>query len=194
MFYKFALVVCRFFLFFALRIKAVGRENVPAEGGCLLVLNHRSNLDVVIAGMTCPRPLRFMAKSELFKNKLFGRLITALGAFPVHRGKGDIGAIKSALAKLHDNEMVLMFPEGRRVADNEEKSVRAKPGAVMLAIRAQVPILPVYISGKFSFMKKITITYGKPITYEQYYGEKQSVEELQVLSDEMMKTVRSLRV
>ncbi len=133
-----------------------------------------------------------MAKSELFRNKLFGGLIKSLGAFPVHRDTGDIGAIKSALSKLGAGEMVLMFPEGRRVTD--EKSAKAKPGAVMLAVRAQVPIQPAYISGKIGFMRKITITYGKPIYYTEHYGEKLSVEQLQSLSDEMMQTIRGLKV
>ena len=192
MFYKFAMYVCRFFLFFVFRIKCIGSENVPKEGGCILALNHRSNLDVVFMGMTCPRRLNFMAKSELFKNKLFGKLITSLGAFPVHRNKGDIGAIKSALAKLSDGEVVLMFPEGRRVIN--EKNASVKPGAAMLAVRGQVPIQPAYISGKIGFMRKITVVYGKPIYYNEYYGTKPSVEKLQELSDDMMKTVRSLRV
>lgn len=195
MFDKFATVVCRVLLFFALRIKAVGKENIPKEGGCLLVLNHRTNIDVIIAGITCPRKIRFMAKSELFKNKAFGKLITALGAFPVHRGKGDIGAIKSALEKLKNGEMVAIFPEGKRLMSlDEEKTVRAKPGAVMIAVKARCPIIPAYISGKFGFMRKITISYGKPIYYTEYYNEKQSVDTLQELSDEMMKRVRALRV
>ena len=192
MFYTFSLWVCRICLFFVFRLKCIGKENIPAEGGCILALNHRSDLDVVFAGITCPRKLRFMAKSELFHNKFFGGLIKALGAFPVHRDKGDIGAIKSALSKLGDNQMVLMFPEGRRVTD--EKSAKAKPGAVMLAVRAQVPIQPAYISGKIGFMRKVTITYGKPIYYTEYYGQKLSVEKLQSLSDEMMQTIRGLKV
>lgn len=192
MFYKIATAICKFCLFFVYRVKCVGKENIPKEGGCILALNHRSNLDVVLMGMTCPRQIKFMAKSELFKNKLFGGLIKSLGAFPVHRDKGDIGAIKSALSKLADGETVLMFPEGRRVKD--EKTAKAKPGAVMLAVRAQVPILPAYISGKIGFWQKITVTYGKPIYFTEYYGTKPNVETLQELSDEMMATIRSLKV
>ena len=182
-------------MFFVFRLKCVGRENIPSEGGCILALNHRSYIDVIFAGITCPRMLWYMAKSELFKNKFFGGLISRLGAFPVHRGKGDIGAIKSALGKLAEKEMILMFPEGKRLLSlEEEKTTRAKPGAVMIAIRAGVPIVPAYISGKIGFMRRVTITYGKPIYYTDYYGKKQSVEELQELGDEMMKTIRGLRV
>lgn len=75
MFYNFSKVVVRVILFFAFRIKAVGRENVPAEGPAILAMNHRSNFDPVMAALTCPRQLRFMAKSELFEPKVFGSLI-----------------------------------------------------------------------------------------------------------------------
>lgn len=195
MFYSFATIVCRIFLFFAYRLKVIGRENVPSEGGVLLVFNHRSYMDVVIAGVTCPRKLNFMAKSELFKKKFFARLISSLGAYPIQRGRGDIGAIKSTLAKLSDNEAVLIFPEGKRVKTvDDEKHTRAKPGAVMIAVHGKVPVVPVYISGKIKFMHKVTITYGKPIYYTEYYGQKLNIEQLQSLSDEMMKEIRKLKV
>ena len=195
LFYRLAILFCRIVLIFKCRIRSKGRENIPQNGGFILALNHRTNYDVLLAGITCSRPLRYMAKAELFKNKFFSWLITKCGAFPVNRGKGDIGAIKSALEKLKNNEAVLMFPEGKRVRTlEEEKNTRAKPGAVMIAIRAQVQIVPAYISGKFGFLRKITISYGKPIYYTEYAGEKQTVDTLQELSDEMMKEIRSLRI
>ncbi len=195
MFYSLALFFCRLVLFTRFRITALGKENIPLEGGCILALNHRSNYDVVIAGITCPRRLRFMAKAELFRNKFFSWLITTCGAFPVNRGRGDIGAIKSAMEKLRNNEIVLMFPEGKRVVSlADERQTRAKPGAVMIAIKAQIPIIPAYISGDFGFGKKLTIAYGKPIYYTDYQGEKQTVDTLQELSDQMMQKVRELRV
>lgn len=195
MFYKIAVAFCRICLLFAFRIKAVGQDNIPKEGGCILALNHKSNLDPVIAAVTCKRKPGFMAKAELFENKFFGALIKSLGAFPVQRGKGDIGAIKCALSMLKEESMILMFPEGKRVKKPEdEKFTKAKPGAVMIAIRARVPIQPAYISGKYSFMKKITVKYGEPIYFDEYYDKKLTVEELQNITDEVMKNIRSLKV
>lgn len=180
----------RFFLFFVFRIKVVGKENMPREGGVIVAINHRSNWDVVVAGAVSPRRLGYMAKAELFNNKLFGALIKALGAFPVHRGKGDIGAIKAALTRLRDGETVAMFPEGRRVKENEKAT--AKPGAVMIAHKAKVPVVPVKISGKYRFMSKLTVYFGKPVTYENLYEEKLTVEQLQSLANELMDTLYSL--
>ena len=195
MFHKTALIFCKIVLFFRMRIKVIGRENIPRNGGAVFALNHRTNWDVLIAAVTSTRPIRYMAKAELFKNWFFSRLITACGAFPVKRGKGDIGAIKSALEKLNNDEVVLLFPEGKRVTSLlEEKDARPKPGAVMLAIHSQVPIVPAYISGTFKPFCKTTITYGKPIYYKEYANTKLSVDKLQELSDELMLKVRSLRV
>lgn len=180
----------RFFLFFVFRIKVVGKENMPRKGGVIVAINHRSNWDVVVAGAVSPRQLGYMAKAELFNNKLFGALIKALGAFPVQRGKGDIGAIKAALTRLRDGETVAMFPEGRRVKENEK--VTAKPGAVMIAHKAKVPVVPVKISGKYRFMSKLTVTFGKPVTYENLYEEKLTVEQLGSLANELMETLYNL--
>ena len=68
MFYKIAVAFCRICLLFAFRIKAVGQDNIPKEGGCILALNHKSNLDPVIAAVTSKRKPGFMAKAELFEN------------------------------------------------------------------------------------------------------------------------------
>ncbi len=190
MFYRIACAVLKVFLHLVFRIRIVGKENVPLTGGGILAVNHRSNWDVVVAGIAVPRKLRFMAKSELFDNKLLGKLISSLGAFPVHRGKGDIGAIKAALGKLKANHIVAMFPEGKRVKEGELES--AKPGVVMLAIRGKVPVIPAYISGKYKWFGKITVYFGPPIYYDTYYDEKVVIEQLQQLSDEMLRTMRSL--
>lgn len=191
MFYKIAKAILRFFMLFVFRIEFKGRENMPKEGGVILASNHRSYWDPVMLALASPRKLRFMAKSELFKNKLFGGLITSLGAFPVQRGKGDIGAVKSALTILKNDGVMLIFPEGKRSKDD---TAEAKPGAVMLAIRAKTPIVPAYISGKYGWFSKVTVTFGEPFYYEDYYDKKTVVSELQALSDDLMKTMRSFKI
>ena len=190
-FYYFCCALVRIATFFVFRIRACGRENVPKKGGAILAVNHRSNWDVIIAGLECPRMLRFMAKAELFKNKFFGGLLKKLGAFPVQRGKGDVGAIKSAIGTLERNHVMLIFPEGRRMR-NGQRAEHAKGGAAMLAVRTGVPVIPVYISGEYKWMHKITITFGKPITFEEYAGKKLSSDENQKLGDEILNKIYSL--
>lgn len=190
MFYKIVGVVLRFVFIFVFRIKTVGKNNIINDCGMILAVNHKSNWDPVVVALTCPRQLAFMAKSELFKNKLFGGLIKKLGAFPVHRGKGDIGAIKAALTILKEKKVMMMFPEGKRVLANEK--VVPKPGVAMISTHAKVPVVPVLISGKYRWMGKITVTYGEPIYFDEYYDERLSVEKLQELSTFIMNNVYSL--
>ena len=190
MFYKFAIAVVRVLMLFVMRVKTVGKENVPKEGGMILAVNHRSNLDPVIAGLTCPRQLTFMAKAELFKNPVFGKLIKSLGAFPIERGKGDIGAIKSAFSIVKGGGAMLIFPEGRRVKDGIKP--KAKPGVAMIAQRGQVPVVPVFISGEYKWMHKITVTYGKPIDLSEYYGQKIDSEKIQEIADDILTTMYDL--
>lgn len=129
------------------RVKVVGKENVPKDGGMILAVNHKSNWDPIFAGAYCPRTLRFMAKADLFKNKLFGGLIKKLGAFPIQRGRGDIGAIKGAFSILKNNDAMLIFPEGHRIKNG--RRVKAKLGVSMIAVYAEVPVIPLCISGEY---------------------------------------------
>lgn len=191
MFYKVCYAIVRFVMVFIFRLKFVGRENVPAEGGVIVAFNHKSNWDPVIAGLSSERKLRFMAKEELFKNPVFGALIKALGAFPVRRGRSDVGAIKSALKILNDGNVMLMFPEGHRIKDG--RKVKAKPGVALIAQRAQVPVVPVCISGEYKWLHKITVTYGKPVSLEEYYGQKLEQEKIQQLADNILDEVRKLQ-
>lgn len=190
MFYKVAGALLKFVFLFIFRIKTEGKQNIINEGGAILAVNHKSNWDPVVVALTCPRKLAFMAKSELFKNKLFGGLIKKLGAFPVNRGKGDIGAIKTALTILRQEQVMIMFPEGKRVRGNEK--VVPKPGVAMISTHAKVPVIPVLISGKYRWLGKVTVTYGEPIFLDEYYDEKLSVEKLQELTCSIMENVYSL--
>lgn len=116
MFYKVVRALCAVFLRLAFRFRVVGLENVPDGGGFILAANHRSNWDPVLAGIPVKRhKVCYMAKAELFqKNALFARIITALGAFPIERGKGDTGAIDWADRIITGGGVLGMFPEGTR--------------------------------------------------------------------------------
>ncbi len=190
MFYTILKAICRVLFLAIFRIKVEGKDNIPQTGGAIMAMNHRSNWDVPVASVSCRRKLWFMAKAEMFKTKIGNALFKGLGAFPVQRGKGDIGAIKAALGKLKDGHMIAMFPQGRRVKKGEV--VEAKPGVCMLAMRARVPVVPTKISGDYRWFSKITVSFGKPIYYDDFYDKKLVVEELQGLSNQLMDTINSL--
>ncbi|MBX6395282.1 MAG: 1-acyl-sn-glycerol-3-phosphate acyltransferase, partial [Alicyclobacillaceae bacterium] len=96
-------------------LSVTGREHVPEHGGVLLCANHRSNWDPVILGLSLRRPIRFMAKEELFRVPGLSFLIRQLGAFPVRRGTADRAALRRAVHLIRDEgQIVGLFPEGTR--------------------------------------------------------------------------------
>lgn len=192
--YKVGRFIVSVFLRTVFRLKIEGRENVSPGENYLVCSNHISNLDPPMLGVCMPFQLRYMAKEELFRNKLFGALIRTLGAFPVHRGSGDIGAVKTALTVLKNGESLVMFPEGGR--SDGVTLRRGKSGAALVALKSGVRILPVGISGAYKPFRKMTVRIGKPISLAAIgdeSGRKEINEKLQALTDSsLMPEIASL--
>lgn len=148
-------------VWFHLRIE--GRENIPKGKAFVYASNHRSYADPVLVTLAGRGRFSFMAKSELFQNKLFGWLIRGLGAFPVERGKGDTAAIDQAIENVQHGTNLLIFPEGTRSKDG--RLGRGKTGVALVAAKAGADVVPVGINfeGKLHFRSKITVRVGKPI-------------------------------
>ncbi len=101
-------------------LKVYGSDRVPRSGGVLLLSNHQSFLDPVLIGVRLPRPLSYMARSELFTvNPAFTWIIRKLGAFPVRQTGSAAGAVKTAIGRLKDGHALNIFPEGSRTEDGE---------------------------------------------------------------------------
>ena len=145
------------------RAEVHGQENVPKEGGAIIAANHISLWDPPFVGAFCPRRVSFMAKKELFENSIFSSIITSLGAFPVNRGAADRNAIKTALAVLSEGKCLGLFPEGTRSKNG--KLGEPEAGIGLIAYKANVPIVPVAITGTNGkgLFPKFTIRFGKPI-------------------------------
>lgn len=190
MFYKICCVIVRFVMRFVFRYKFYGQENIPQSGGVIIAYNHKSNWDPITAGLSSSRPLTFMAKEELFKIPLFASLIRKLGAFPIKRGRGDIGGVKASLTILKQGKCMLIFPEGHRIKNG--KKAKAKAGVVAIAQLAQVKIVPAKISGEYKWLHRVTVTYGKPISLEEHYGKRLEQAQLQEIADYVMETIYSL--
>lgn len=156
-------------------IKVIGAENEPRpeDGGYLLCANHLGALDpFCIAAALWNHQLHFMAKQELFKHKLPAAFFRALGAYPVDRRGADVHAIRNSIRMLQGGKCIAMFPQGTRCPGQHPRETRIKPGAGMLAARAQVPVLPVLItSGDWKvgpFHRGTRIVIGKPIPPQEY--------------------------
>lgn len=166
------------------RVEVDGKENIPTDEAFVVCSNHTSNLDPPLLGACVPFKLAFMAKEELFKNKVFGALIRSLGAFPVRRGTGDIGALRSAVKLLKSGNRIVVFPEGGR-SDGKHLR-RGKPGAALIAAKAGVGILPVGIEGRYKPFGKIKVHIGKMIRLDEYTERKLESEDLKAVTDEMI--------
>lgn len=158
----------------AYRIKVIGSENEPENGPFLVCANHISNQDVVILAASLKHQVRFLAKAELFRIPLFGRFIRALGAYPVERGKGDVGAIKNTLRLIDEGEVVGIYPQGHRYAGMHPADSEVKGGIGLILTKKQIPVLPVAIqTGKFRvrIFKKTKVVIGKPVYLNAPLGE-----------------------
>ncbi len=152
------------------RVQVTGAENEPAEGAYIACANHLSNIDVLILAAVLKRQLRFLAKAELFRLPLSRRIFNALGAYPVKRGAGDVGAIRKTLALLDEGEAVGYFPQGTRCPGKDPAQTEPKSGVGLISYRSRAVILPISISNKKYRIMPFRRTYvniGKPIAFDE---------------------------
>lgn len=144
-------------------------ENVPVQGAVILAPNHFSHMDHWFVGVMLPRPVRFMAKSQLFKGRPVEWFLAHMGAFPVRRGQHDEEAIATTFALLRRGEALVMYPEGGR-SRSGEIGTRARPGIGRVALETGAPIVPIAVYGserarnwrRLEF-PAVTVRYGEPI-------------------------------
>jgi 1-acyl-sn-glycerol-3-phosphate acyltransferase len=134
------------------RMRIDGREHVPRTGAFVLAPVHRSYVDSPIAACVTRRRMRFMGKDSVWKNRPAGWLASALGAFPVTRGSADREALSRCVAVLEAGDPLVLFPEGERKSGPTVQPLF--DGAVYIAVKAGVPIVPVGIGGSERVMPK----------------------------------------
>lgn len=153
------------------RLETRGTQYLPAAGPVLMAANHASFLDPPLVAAAAPRQLHFLAKEELFRIPLLGRLIRAVNARPVRRGGSDPVALRTGLRILEDGGALLIFPEGTR--GEEDKLREPRPGAGMLAVLSGAPVLPTLIEGSGRALPrgrwlprwaKIRVSFGPPFS------------------------------
>jgi 1-acyl-sn-glycerol-3-phosphate acyltransferase len=178
------------------RSTARGLEHVPREGGFVLAANHWSNLDPWPLGLPLfpRRHLRFMAKSELYWFPLRA-ILTAGGAFPVHRGERDLEAIETAVQLCREGHVVVMFPEGTRRAKGLRKRFEAKAhtGAARIALEAEVPLVPAAIAGTDRLLRlaRLRVAYGLPVELGDLRG-RDPRDAAQIATERLMEAIHTL--
>ncbi|KAF0122522.1 MAG: 1-acyl-sn-glycerol-3-phosphate acyltransferase [bacterium] len=173
MLYEIAKLIISPFFNSYIRLDIVGHKNIPRSGGVILAPNHISYLDPILLGVAIKRKVYSMAKGELFKNAILRFVMTHLKAFPVKRGRMDRYALKRSLQILNQGKVLNMFPEGTIPLNSN--TIEGKPGVVWLALKANVPVVPVKITGSdkllpdgkvFPKMGRARIVFGQPISFE----------------------------
>jgi 1-acyl-sn-glycerol-3-phosphate acyltransferase len=167
---------------------ASGVENLPLGGPVVLASNHVTNYDVFFMQFVLPRPIFFMGKEELFQNPLLDAVLRRLGGFPVKRGAKDNWALEQAMRVLEHNQVMGIFPEGKR---NRGLGLNfAKTGAARLAMAACCPLVPMAVYGTHRLFHglprtPVTLALGKPIYPDRF-------ESPLALTDHLMFTLAEL--
>ena len=144
-------------------IKVYGHENIPQNGPVVLCANHTSNFDPLVLRTQVKREINFLAKKELFQNKLLAFILNRFSVIAVDRDKNDLTAYKNVMHKLKNKEVIGIFLQGTRNKENDLE--RAKNGAAMFAIKSNAPVIPIAIKSDFKLFSQVIINIGQPINF-----------------------------
>lgn len=193
-FYAFGRWVVMSFARLFLRTRVVGREHIPRSGPLIVAVNHISFWDPPLVGAWVPRPLHYLAKQELFQNKLFGAMLTGYNCIPIQRGPQARSALRGAERVLGRGGAVLIFPEGTRSKTGTFLSPRA--GISHLAAVARAPVVPARITGSNQIRRsmlrlvEIRLTFGAPLMVP--LGGAESREEGSAFARRVMEAIAAL--
>ena len=152
------------------RYRARGLENLPDEGGALLLINHQSFLDPLFVGLPLQRPVSYIARDNLFAVPVVGWILKKTYVMPISREAAGTEIIRHAIRRLADGYLVGMFPEGTRTRTGELSEI--KPGFLALVRRTEAPIIPVGIAGAFDAFPRgrllphparVSVVFGPPL-------------------------------
>ncbi|MGE5415183.1 MAG: lysophospholipid acyltransferase family protein [Acidobacteriota bacterium] len=185
-------------VFWVLRIRYQGVEKFPSEGAVIIASNHINFWDPVLVSAFLRRQVHFLAKAELFDNKLIGWFLKSLNAIPVKRGAPDRRALRRAIEVLENQGVLGIFPEGTRSQTGEV--TKAYHGAAMLAVKGKAQVIPVgciNTTQAFSFggwQDAVIIKYGDMVTYNEQYGDRTNTAALEEISQDIMHRISDLLV
>lgn len=152
------------------RVQVIGKENERPDKTYVICANHMSMIDPIVIGAAIQHNPKYMAKAELMRIPLLNLLFKALGAYSVDRKGSDVAAIKKTINMLKDGESIMMFPQGTRHKGVDPKTTKVKFGCSMIAHKAEVGVLPIYIkvkNHKVKLFRRTVIIIGKEITFDE---------------------------
>lgn len=150
------------------RARAVGLENVPTTGGAVYAINHLHWIDIPLVGLLSPRTVWFVAKAEAANHPVGGWILRAHGAIAIRRGESDRDAVRRMRDEARAGHVIGLFVEGTRQRNGRPGT--AQPGAAMVALQEDVPVIPVAIYGtqfwKPGNFRRCSVAFGEPLRFE----------------------------
>ena len=186
--------IIKFFMFLyckiVYRVKVVGKENIPSSGALIFCGNHRSLLDPPLIVVTTKRQIHFIAKDELRKVFILRVLNIFFEVIFVKRDAKDISSLKTGIKYLREGGCIGLFPEGTR--NGLEKGEKLKNGVAYFALNSNAKVVPIGIKGGEKPFKRITITYGKPLEFEEEKKNKKDKDVIEKVTDKIMGEILEL--
>jgi 1-acyl-sn-glycerol-3-phosphate acyltransferase len=151
------------------RPRLYGGERIPQQGGCVLAVNHLHWVDIPLVGSLSPRMVNYVTKREAFELPLgLGWYISLHGTIGVRRGESDRDAVRHMRESAHAGRMVGLFVEGTR--QKHGRPGKAQPGAAMVAIQEDVPVIPAAVYGTQFWrpgnFAPCSVAIGEPVRFE----------------------------
>jgi 1-acyl-sn-glycerol-3-phosphate acyltransferase len=150
------------------RARALGLENVPKTGGVVYAINHLHWIDIPLIGLLSPRTVYFVAKAEAANYPVVGAFLRLHGAIAIHRGESDREAVRRMRDEARGGHVVGLFVEGTRQRGGRPGT--AQPGAAMVGLQEDVPVIPVAIYGtqfwKPGNFRRCSVAFGAPLTFD----------------------------
>ncbi|MGW0963282.1 lysophospholipid acyltransferase family protein [Streptomyces gelaticus] len=188
------------------RPRIEGLEHIPEDGAAIVAGNHLSFSDHFLMPAILKRRITFLAKAEYFsgpgvKGRLTAAFFRSIGQIPVDRSGKEAGqaAIREGLGVLNRGELLGIYPEGTRSHDG--RLYKGKVGVAVMAIKAQVPVVPCAMVGTFEIqppgqvvpsIRRVTIRFGEPLDFSRYAGLENQKAAIRAVTDEIMYAILGL--
>ncbi|MEE2947705.1 MAG: lysophospholipid acyltransferase family protein [Verrucomicrobiota bacterium] len=187
------------------RCRVYHPEHVPLNGPVILAANHESYLDPPLIGSSLSRPVHYLARENLFSNRLFGPFLRGLNSVPVDRDGGSAKGLKNILERLLNGDAILIFPEGTRTKDGTIQPARAGIGLAIL--KSHAPVVPVRVWAYNTYGRHrsvprpgmIAVKFGHPMPFDSVRKKAKACPRTkwrslyQQVTDETMSAIASLQ-
>lgn len=196
--YKWTWLFLNFLLKTLFGFRVQGQEMIPGDGAVIVASNHISLVDPPVVGAAIPREVHFLAKKELFTNRLLAKVIRAYNTVPVNRGRADRAALRRIAELLREGQAVLLFPEGTRGPG--DTLLKGKLGVGKLAIEGRVSIVPAYICASNRLRqtlfrkRRLTVSFAPPIPWSWIGTLGQDKSAYRRVVQEVMRRIGSLQL